>query len=65
MVTDADRREVDMSPAAIDRRLREVASLYRLGISIGKAKKLGRRRGEQRDQERMDPDPPSTTDPSA
>ena len=33
---------VDMSPAAIDRRLRELGQLYRLGMSLQKAKKLGK-----------------------
>ena len=42
-MTDVERHEVDMSPEAIDRRLREVAMLYRLGISIGKARRLGRK----------------------
>jgi len=33
---------VDMSPAAIDRRLRELGQLYRLGMSLQKAKKIGK-----------------------
>jgi hypothetical protein len=41
-MTDVERHEVDMSPEAIERRLREVAMLYRLGISIGKARRIGR-----------------------
>ncbi len=40
-MSDSRRRRVDMSPEAIDRRLREVASLYRLGISIATARRLG------------------------
>jgi hypothetical protein len=35
-----DSRRVDMSSKGIDRRLREVGQLYRLGISLGKAKPL-------------------------
>ncbi len=34
--------QVDMSSRAIDRRLREVAQLYRLGLSISRARSLGR-----------------------
>ena len=33
------RQAVDMTPEAIDRRLRQVASLYRLGISIAQARR--------------------------
>lgn len=36
-------RRIDMSSSAIDRRLREVASLYRLGLSIAAARRIGRR----------------------
>jgi hypothetical protein len=35
-------RMPDMSPEAIDQRIREVAQLYELGISIQSAKKLGK-----------------------
>jgi hypothetical protein len=34
--------KVDMSPEAIDRRLRELGQLYKLGISLQKAKKIGK-----------------------
>ena len=34
--------EVDMSPRAIDLRLREVAQLYKLGQSIARARPLGK-----------------------
>lgn len=34
-------RNVDMSPEAIDQRLRDVASLYQLGMSLMSAKRLG------------------------
>ncbi len=34
-------RNVDMSPEAIDQRLREVAQLHQLGILLGTAKRLG------------------------
>ena len=34
-------RNVDMSPEAIDQRLRDVASLYQLGILLPTAKRLG------------------------
>ena len=33
---------VDMSPEAIDRRLRELGQLYKLGMSLQKAKKIGK-----------------------
>ncbi len=36
----SESRRVDMSSKAIDRRLREVGQLYRLGISLGKAKPI-------------------------
>ncbi len=32
----------DMSPETVDRRLREAAELHRLGMTILKAKKLGK-----------------------
>lgn len=35
-------KKIDMSSAAIGRRLREVAQLYRLGMSLQKAKRLGK-----------------------
>lgn len=41
---DIRRRKVDMSSEAIDRRLREVASLYRLGLSIASARRIGPKR---------------------
>ncbi len=41
----------DMRPEAIDRRLREVAQLHRLGVSILKAKRLGRVIDVKRDNE--------------
>ncbi len=34
--------EVDMSPEAIDRRLRDVSQLYKLGQMIKTAKKIGK-----------------------
>ena len=34
-------REPDMSSAAIDQRLRDVAQLYKLGMSIQRAKHIG------------------------
>jgi hypothetical protein len=33
--------DVDMSPEAIDQRLRELGQLYRLGMSLRKARLLG------------------------
>lgn len=36
------RRKIDMSPSAIDRRLRELAQIYRLGIAIKSARRLGK-----------------------
>ena len=40
----AGRREiqVDMSPEAVDRRLRDLAQLYRLGLQISTARRLGK-----------------------
>lgn len=35
------RSEVDMSPEAVDRRLRDVAQLYELGISLRDTELLG------------------------
>jgi hypothetical protein len=37
-----DYPEVDVSPEAIDRRLRELGQLYELGMSLQKAKKVGK-----------------------
>lgn len=34
-------KQVDMSPAAVDRRLRDLAQLYKLGMSIKRAKPIG------------------------
>jgi hypothetical protein len=45
--------KVDMSPEAIDRRLRELGQLYELGISLQKAKKVGK----------VAPSPPQTSPP--
>ena len=42
-MTDKDaktRRRVDMSPEAIDRRLRDVGQLYRLGMALREARPL-------------------------
>ena len=36
-----DQRQVDMSSEAIDRRLRKVSELRKLGLSIAKAKRIG------------------------
>ena len=39
----ADRRKtVDLSPEAIDRRLRELGQLYELGMQISRARWLGK-----------------------
>ena len=35
-------KQVDMSSAAIDRRLRELAQIYRLGMSLQKARRIGK-----------------------
>jgi hypothetical protein len=40
MKTDNKPRQVDMSPEAIDRRLRTVSELRKLGLSIAKAKRI-------------------------
>ena len=37
-------KTVDMSPEAIDRRLRELAGLYRIGMSLQGARRLGKLR---------------------
>lgn len=43
MTTNADRlQKIDMSPAAIDRRLRELGQLYELGMSLQKARRIGK-----------------------
>ena len=43
MQTNSDRPpKVDMSPEAIGRRLRELGQLYRLGMSLQKAKRIGK-----------------------
>lgn len=34
--------KVDMSPEAVGRRLRELGQLYRLGMSLQKAKRIGK-----------------------
>jgi hypothetical protein len=36
--------QVDMSPEGIDRRMRDLAQLYRLGVEIAKARPLGKLR---------------------
>ena len=45
-------RNVDMSPEAIDLRLREVAQLHKLGVLLGSAKRLGTV-AEVRERERL------------
>jgi hypothetical protein len=52
----AERREVDMSPEAIDRRLRELAQLYRLGVEIRDARRIGKV-----EDPRRNPRPPHPT----
>lgn len=43
MTTSSDKPEnVDMSPEAIEKRLRDVAQLYKLGMEIERAKYLGK-----------------------
>ncbi|HPM79447.1 MAG TPA: hypothetical protein PLF81_02045 [Candidatus Anammoximicrobium sp.] len=39
--TGKTRSEVDMSPEAVDQRLRDVAQLYRLGVALRDAELLG------------------------
>ena len=46
-------RNVDMSPGAIEQRLREVAQLHQLGILLGSAKRLGTV-AEVRERERLE-----------
>lgn len=42
MQADSDRPKVDMSPEAVSRRLRELGQLYRLGMSLQKARRIGK-----------------------
>jgi hypothetical protein len=42
MQANSDRPKVDMSPEAVSRRLRDLGQLYRLGMSLQKAKKIGK-----------------------
>jgi len=42
-------RRVDVSSAAIDRRLRDVAQLHRLGLSLRRARYLGKVEGASKD----------------
>lgn len=42
MQANSDRPKVDMSPEAVSRRLRELGQLYRLGMSLQKAKRIGK-----------------------
>jgi hypothetical protein len=49
-------KTVDMSPEAIDRRLRELAGLYRLGMSLQGARRLGKLRDLEQPAEREIPD---------
>jgi hypothetical protein len=37
-----DKRQVDMSSAAIDRRLRDLAELYKLGIELRDVRRVGK-----------------------
>jgi hypothetical protein len=41
---DKNLSKFDMSPEAIDRRLRELGQLYKLGMAIQKAKYIGKAR---------------------
>jgi hypothetical protein len=41
MMRSARASDVDMSPEAIVRRLQEVAALYRLGLAIARARRIG------------------------
>lgn len=40
-ITPSDPKHPDMSPEAIDRRLRELSQIYKLGMSLRGAKWLG------------------------
>jgi hypothetical protein len=42
--TTTRKAQVDMSPEGIDRRMRDLAQLYRLGVEIAKARPLGKLR---------------------
>ena len=46
---------VDMSSEAIDRRMRELGQLYRLGIEVAKARPLGRLGARPRDSAAREP----------
>ncbi len=54
--------ECDMSPSAIDRRLRDLAQLYKLGMSIMRAKYVGP--VEQSPTSRKDDHSPNVSDKS-
>ena len=41
LIVPPDPKHPDMSPEAIDRRLRELAQIYKLGMSLRDAKWLG------------------------
>ena len=58
-------KQVDMSPEAIDRRLMDLAQLYKLGISIQDARRLGkvneiRSPGNSENQDKPTKQQPST-----
>ena len=59
-MTDGNSRPVDMSPEAIDQRLRDVSDLLELCLSLRKARILGPWREEQ-----SDGDAPTATVPNA
>ena len=44
------KRRVDMSSEAIDRRLRELAQLYKMGMSIRRARRIGPQKDPRRRQ---------------
>ena len=60
-----ERQVVDMSPEAIDRRLRTMGDLYKLGMSLRSVRWLGKV-NDLREQAQTNPlvstDPPVTTD---
>jgi hypothetical protein len=49
------KSKVDMSPEGIDRRLREVGQLYELGMSLRKARRLGKIERSSSERQRDSP----------
>lgn len=59
------KRTVDMSPEAIDQRLRDLGQLYELGIEIRSARWLGTLKDLERSSAKSDSMPVSQADKTA